>query len=162
MAREAEELPVRASILDRLIDDDPASQTDPHVTPRREMKQLQLAIRRDLNDMLNTRQRCLSTPAELKELCDTILNYGLPDLAGLNLAAYEDKDVVLRAVDQAVRRFEPRFKSVAVKHNDGPGEQRTLRFEIDASVHADPEPERVVFDSQVDPVLRNVDVRPSQ
>ena len=63
-------------------------------------------------------------------------------------------------MEEAIRRFEPRFIKVAVAMLGGSGnDDRTLRFRIDALMYADPAPEPIVFDSVIDPSTRSVAVK---
>lgn len=151
---------VRPSLLDRLIDEDPASELDSQVSARRQLRELRLAIRRDLEDLMNTRQRCLSCPRELAELEESILEYGIIDLSAARISSDEDQEELLEVLERAIKRFEPRFKTVRVTESSASRpDDRTVRFKIDARVYADPVPEEVMFDSAIEPVNRGIEVR---
>lgn len=93
----------------------------------------------------------------------SLLNYGLPDLATVNIADIEKKRNFTRHLEKILRDYEPRFKTVKVNHIDNKDNtDRTLRFRIDATLYADPAPEIVVFDSVLDPVSRTVNVEESK
>ena len=93
----------------------------------------------------------------------SILNYGLPDLATVNIADIEKKKAFTKHLEKVLRDYEPRFKSVKVNHiTNKDNTDRTLRFRIDATLYADPAPEIVIFDSVLDPVSRTVNVEESQ
>ena len=66
-------------------------------------------------------------------------------------------------VEQVIRRYEPRFKSVRVELRENKDEfDRTLRFRIDAVLYAEPTPEPVTFDSKLEPTSANFEIRTSQ
>jgi type VI secretion system protein ImpF len=163
MAIHDKERNLRESILDRLFDDDPAATVDAEKTRQRKLKDLRSSVRRDLENLLNSRYRIVSPPEELKEVETSLLNYGLPDLATVNMLDVVKRREFTRLIENIIRTFEPRFKSVAVRYlENGEKADRTLRFRIDAVMYADPAPEIVVFDSVLEPVLRSVTVEESK
>lgn len=150
------------SIIDRLLDDNPGVQREVQPTPEQTQRDLHLAVRRDLEALLNTRQRIAAPPAALKELEQSLVNYGIPDFTGMNLSSADNRLKFVRLIEAVVRRYEPRFKSVRVTLLDNAEPlDRTLRFRIDAVVYAEPTPEKVVFDSALEPATGNVEVRDS-
>jgi type VI secretion system protein ImpF len=153
----------RASILDRLLDDEPHIQTDIDKSRHQQLRDLRDSVRRDLQSLLNTRHRMVSPPEESKHLDISLLNYGLPDLAAVNIADIEKRRNFTRLLEKILKDFEPRFKTVKVQHlvNSNPAD-RTLKFRIDATLYADPAPEIIVFDSVLDPVSRIVNVEESK
>lgn len=154
---------LRPSILDRLLDDEPHIQIEQDKNRNQYVRELRNSVKRDLENLLNTRFRMQSPPDELKEVEFSILNYGLPDLATVNITDIEKKRVFTKNLEKTLRIFEPRFKSVKVVHLDNKDNtDRTLRFRIDATLHADPAPEIIIFDSVLDPVFRTVKVEESK
>ena len=153
---------LRASVLDRLFDDEPNVSVDSERTRQRKLKDLRNSVRRDLESLLNARYRVVSPPEQYKELSSSLLNYGLPDLATVNMLDIAKKQEFTRDIESIIRTYEPRFKSVKVSHIDNTRKtDRTLRFRIDALMYADPAPEVIVFDSVLEPVLRTVTVEES-
>jgi len=154
---------LRPSILDRLMDDEPHIQIEQDKNRNQYLRELRNSVKRDLESLLNTRYRMQSPPEDLKEIELSILNYGLPDLATVNIADIEKKRAFTKNLEKTLRTFEPRFKSVKVIHIDNKDTtDRTLRFRIDATLHADPAPEVIIFDSVLDPVFRTVKVEESK
>lgn len=152
---------LRASILDRLLDDEPHNKVEALGAPHR-IRQLRDSVRRDLENLLNTRYRMIAPPEELAALEVSLLNYGLPDLATVNIISLEKRREFVRNLETVLKTYEPRFKTVRVRTLDtGENGNRTLRFRIDATLYADPAPETVVFDSVLDPVSRSVNVEES-
>jgi type VI secretion system protein ImpF len=141
------------SLLDRLLDDDPAT---PRETPQgrnQVLAQMKRSVSRDLENLLNTRQRFSGAPADFPELEQSLVRYGLPDFSGQAMASAEAREEFRRAMEEVLRRCEPRFKTVTVKLLEGAEPlDRTLRFRIDALMHADPAPEELVFDSSLEPL----------
>ena len=80
-------------------------------------------------------------------------------VAGADLAAAHDRERFCRTLERVIRYFELRFKRVTVEmlENTDPTD-RTLRFRIDALLHAEPAPEPVVFDSAMEPSTGSVEV----
>ncbi len=148
--------PLVLSVLDRLIDTEPERTRDPPPARGQHMAMLRAAIRRDLEELLNTRRRCLGWPPELDELDQSMVGYGIPDFTGANMASEVEQEAFLRDVERAITRFEPRFKLVEVTRLPNQDEfDRTLRFRIYAEMYAEPAPEPMLFDSVLDPMSRN-------
>ncbi len=154
---------LRPSILDRLLDDEPHIQVEADKNRHQHLRELRNSVKRDLESLLNTRYRMIEPPEEFQNLEVSILNYGLPDLATVNIADMEKKKAFTKHLEKILRDYEPRFKSVKVNHiNNKDTTDRTLRFRIDATMYADPAPEIVIFDSVLDPVSRTVNVEESK
>jgi len=154
---------LRPSILDRLLDDEPHIQIEADKNRHQHLRELRNSVKRDLENLLNTRYRMVEPPEEFTHLETSILNYGLPDLATVNIADIEKKKAFTKHLEKVLRDYEPRFKSVKVNHTTNKDNtDRTLRFRIDATLYADPAPEIVIFDSVLDPVSRTVNVEESQ
>lgn len=66
-------------------------------------------MRRDLENLLNTRQRCRGWPEGCDELSLSTVNYGIPDLTGADLASAERREEFRATIEDVIRRFEPRF-----------------------------------------------------
>lgn len=140
------------SILDRLIDDNPDALHDPPRTRPQQLAALRDSVRRDLEALLNHHRRCLTPPAGLTELAQSVVEYGAPDFLSLFTGAATFREEFRRSLEDIIRRFEPRFISVKVILRDASDStDRTLRFRIDAVMYAEPSPEAVSFDSQLDP-----------
>lgn len=160
MAKIKSDQPLLPSVLDRLLDDDPAATRDAPRGRSQVLRDLKQAVRRDLEDLLNTRRRCLPLPEGLDELNDSLANYGIPDVAGGQFGSVEGRERFRELLEAVLTRWEPRFASVRVSLLGDPNElERTVRFRIDAMLHADPAPEPVVFDSAVEPATGSVEVR---
>lgn len=144
--------PLLPSVLDRLLDDDPTVTREVPKNGAQVLRELKQSVRRDLENLLNTRCRPMTLPEELSELEVSLVNYGIPDFTGSNLRAAEEPDLLFRAIESAIRNFEPRLTVVRVEpvSNSEPLD-RTLRFRIDAVLSVDPIEERVLFNSALEP-----------
>ena len=162
MARVDKKKKLRPSILDRLIDSEPHVQVEADKNKHQQLRELRDSVRRDLENLLNTRYRVVEPSGEFTQLETSVLNYGLPDLATVNIVDLEKKKEFTQNLERILRTYEPRFKTVKVNYQDNKdGTDRTLRFRIDATLYADPAPEVIIFDSILEPVSRTVNVEES-
>jgi type VI secretion system protein ImpF len=160
MAKIRDDQPLMPSVLDRLLDDEPENTQETPKSRHQVLRELKQSVRRDLENLLNTRWRCVAWPPNLDEVELSLVNYGIPDFTGVNMAAPSERERLRQIVERIVRKFEPRFKSVKVRLLDNVDDtDRTLRFRIDALLHAEPAPEPVVFDSQLEPATNDFEVR---
>ena len=159
MARIDKKKKLRPSILDRLIDNEPDNQNEIDLGQHQRIKQLRKSVRRDLENLMNTRFRVMEPSDEYVELDKSLLNYGLPDLATVNITDLDKRKEFTSKMEKILKGFEPRFKDVNVSYLDNKDNtDRTLRFRIDATLYADPSPEVVVFDSILEPVTRSISI----
>ncbi len=152
--------PVLPSVLDRLFDDAPSVGSEPAPSVRALGEALRDAVRRDLEHLLNTRQRCKPQPGGLEELEASSFEYGIPDLTGTNLTSKGRRKRYLRDIEELIKRFEPRFASVKVTPlGKKESLERGLEFRIDAVLRVEPAPESVLYDSQIDVLTRSFRVK---
>jgi len=133
------------SILDRLIDPQSSGSEGRYGYG---IEQLMEVVRRDLEELLNTRQTVTNLPPEFARLRNSIHAFGMPDLTSFNAITQTQREEVAHALEQAVARFEPRLRDVHATLLSGEDDlkQRSIRFRIDAKVGADPAP-LVTFDT---------------
>ncbi len=145
--------PLVPSVLDRLLDDDPSVTSEPPRNRSQLLREMKLAVRRDIENLLNSRRRNVSLPPRLPELTQSLLTYGVADFSGTGPATSKQREAFCRVLEEIIRLNEPRLLEVRVElaANPEPGD-RTLRFRIDALLRADPAPEPVIFDSALEPV----------
>jgi type VI secretion system protein ImpF len=85
--------------------------------------------------------------------------FGLPDLTSMSKDDPETRQRLLRLVQEAVERFEPRLGDVRVALMRAPSvEQRELHFLIEGVLRRDPSPEQVAFDTVLRIVTGEIDV----
>ena len=159
MARIDKKKKLRPSILDRLFDDEPDNQTEVDLGKHQKIKQLRSSVRRDLESLMNARFRVMQPGEEYHELEKSLLNYGLPDLATINIIDLDKRKEFTSKMERILKEFEPRFKEVNISYLENKDNtDRTLRFRIDATLYADPSPEVVGFDSILEPVTRSISI----
>ena len=153
-----------ASVLDRLVEDATWDVLGREARrrgagPGRGAPSLRDAVGRDLESLLNTRRSPVLRREGLDEIDRSLVSYGLPDLSSVNLASDDAREEFRTIVEDAIRAFEPRFKTVSVQLKTGsePGD-RVLRIRIEGLLHAEPAPEAVAFDSFLEPVARSIDM----
>src|SRR5262245_29545673 len=86
------------SVLDRLLDDNPAAGRDPPRGRDQVLKEMKESVRRDLENLLNTRRRLLTWPPAMKELNRSLANYGVPDFTVASLGGPEERAEFCREV----------------------------------------------------------------
>jgi type VI secretion system protein ImpF len=160
MAKIRSEQPLVPSVLDRLLDDEPELSREAPRSRNQILRDLKQSVRRDLEDLLNTRRRCGVIPPGLDGLEQSLAAYGLPEVTGVRFGSEEGRERFRELLETIIVRWEPRFKTVKVVLLDGPEQfDRAVRFRVDALLLADPAPEPVVFDSRVEPATGGFEVR---
>lgn len=132
------------SVWNRLIDPDSAG-----TAGRRGygIDQMEQAVFRDLEDLLNTRQTGNDIPEDLTAVRDSIINYGFPDLTSLNVVSARQCEEIGRLLKSIIERFEPRLKDVqAIIRENADDKQGTVRFRIEAKLALD-EAQDLLFDT---------------
>ena len=152
---------VQQSVLDRLVDDEPRLAGDPTLTWADSVRELKVALRRDLEWLLNTRRVPQAPPASCDELRHSLYQYGLPDFSARHRDAPGTAAQLAREVEEAIALFEPRLAGARVPLADTTqGGDRRLHFVIEALLRLDPTPERVVFDTVLDIAKHQFEVQP--
>ncbi|MEZ2354235.1 type VI secretion system baseplate subunit TssE [Caballeronia sp. RCC_10] len=99
---------LQPSLLDRLIDDDPAA-ADPASERFMSHRSLRAAVLRDVSWLFNTTNIGGAISEEhFAHAFASVLNYGLPCLSG-RFASTIDTVILEQAIRQAIERFEPRI-----------------------------------------------------
>jgi type VI secretion system protein ImpF len=161
MPATAREGPVTLSVLDRLVDQEPERKLEPPLTRAQSLRDLKAALRRDLEWLLNTRRTIEESPASLKELEHSLYNYGLPDVSSLYLRSPNDQAMLLTSIKAAINLFEPRLLNVKVTLEPAADDTRVIRFAIEGLLRMDPAPEHVLFDTVLEPMSGQYQVKGS-
>lgn len=148
---EAFEGRITLSLLDRLTDHAPASPEDPAFSRFQATRALKASVWRDLNFLLNTRRREEEVPEEFNEANKSLLTYGLPDFSRYSLKNPGDVSRLRRAIEGAIRRFEPRLEKVTVTLEEVEETAAALHFRVDGLLRLDPTPEPVSFETLLQP-----------
>ena len=145
------ERPVRPSVLDRLIDDNPKSNVEPPLTRSQSVRVFKAALRRDLEWLLNARRIITPVPEDCEELARSVYTFGLPDITSMSKDSRESFERLARLIQSAIDVFEPRLTGVTVDLREGDSKLlRDVHFVIDGILRLDPMPERVMFDTRQD------------
>jgi type VI secretion system protein ImpF len=151
MATSEIERPVRPSVLDRLIDEDPRSNVEPPLTRSQSVRQFKTSLRRDLEWLLNARRVITPVPDDCKEVTRSVFTFGLPDITSMSKDSRESFERLGRLIHSAIDVFEPRLGDVTVDLKEGSSRlMRDVHFVIDGILKLDPLPERVMFDTRQD------------
>lgn len=150
MARnEADSVIITQSVLDRLIDAEPAVQVEAPPTRAQSLRALKASLRRDLEWLLNTRRTPEDAGPDLIELSRSMYNFGFLDFSNFSFANPKDRARLLRALEETIEIFEPRIMSVRVVPIEAETIETTrmMRFQIEALLRIDPAPEQITFDT---------------
>jgi type VI secretion system protein ImpF len=142
--------PLVPSLLDRLLDYEPGVSREPARSRHQLLRELKQSVCRDLENLLNTRVRCVPWPPGLKEVQQSLVGYGIPDLTGASLGTKAERQEFCQIIKTVIDRFDPRLKKLSIRLIDPSGAvDRTIRFQIDAMLQAEPAPEPITFDSSL-------------
>lgn len=154
---------LQPSLLDRLTDRAPDTRSESRDQRVLSMQKLRAAVLRDLRWLLNTGQ--LETTEDLErypEVAKSVLNYGMPDISGLNLSGV-DTDGLERAVREAIVQFEPRLAANTVKvtvvRDSTQMGRNSLTFNIEGQLWAEPTPMALYLKTELDLETGGVSVR---
>lgn len=147
MSRPDNEIRITQSVLDRLIDEDPKSSQDPPKSRSVSLEELKRSVRRDLEWLLNTKCFYEDLDGGLEESVRSVAFYGLPDFTAASVKNPNDQKQMAKALETAIRNFEPRFADLRVSLEPLSEVDRLLKFHIEATLDVDPVPEPVMFDT---------------
>ena len=153
-----EQVVLMPSVLDRLVD---VSLRNGGDRPWYDMSRMIEAVQRDLQELLNTRETHQGLCEDLPQVQHSMLTYGLPDIANVDLQGQRAQSRLCEAIERAVIQFEPRLKDVkAVPLANQDPKQRGVKFRIEGRLALDPAPD-VVFDTTLELATRHFVVQSS-
>lgn len=145
---------LQPSLLDRLTDDEPQKEAEARERRVLSLGKLREAVKRDLSWLLNCGN--LEAAQDLSAFplaARSVLNYGVPDLAG-RTAASADLREVERALRQAIWDFEPRILrnslSVRAVESADDAAHNVIAFEIEGELWAEPVPLHLLLRTEFD------------
>lgn len=149
------------SVLDRLLDEVPVSSGNNAPSRRALVAAVKRTVQRDLEWLLNTRRRSLGAAAkDLPELKNALVAYGIPDFTALDLSSEARRLGFARALETAIRTFEPRLSAVSVVLVDRrQNMERRLHFRIEAQIRVETGAEPVIFETLLDPATQTFSIR---
>jgi type VI secretion system protein ImpF len=150
MARTPGDITVTLSVLDRLIDREPKSQSEAPLTRSQSVRLLKASVQRDLEWLLNTRRIFQEPDESLKEVNRSAYIYGLPDFSQYTMISASDQSKLLKQLLNTIKMFEPRLGNVRLVpiETTEKGVQQ-FRLRIEAMLLMDPSPEPVSFDTVI-------------
>jgi type VI secretion system protein ImpF len=114
------------------------------------LRMLKESIRRDLEELLNTRRLPARELRDFPIARSTVFNYGLEDLSSLTPGSSLGAEEVQRAVQRCLAEYEPRLTDVRVTVVSAPLARREMLLHIEAVLPVQPAAELVVFDTMLD------------
>jgi type VI secretion system protein ImpF len=154
MAELTQQERLQPSLLDRLVDDrrhEAAESRDARaISPAR----LRECVMRDLSWLLNCSRHWHEDALQAyPHVAGSVLNYGIPDLAGSLLAGLDVVELQNR-IRAAIVAFEPRLSAgslqVTAKVDTGRMDRLSLSFAIDSEMWAQPLPLSLYLRTEVD------------
>ena len=107
--------PVTLSVLDRLIDSEPKNRAEVPLTRAQSLRELKLALKRDLEWLLNTRKTIDPSPDSARETNRSVYHYGFADISSKSVLSARDQSDLVREMESAIAIFEPRLKRARVR-----------------------------------------------
>jgi type VI secretion system protein ImpF len=145
---------LQPSLLDRLTDD--AREQKEESRDRRVLSPARLreCVRRDLTWLLNTTHLAALLDLDSEpEIQRSVLNYGMPDLAGRTVSSVDGRSME-KLLAQVIADFEPRLlrNTVKVRVIADPEKMshNALCFQIEAELWAQPLPLRLFLRTEID------------
>ena len=130
------------TIIDRLCE----AKSSTSIAEMREM------VRRDLEDLLNTRQGRDDVPPWFEQLGGSLAVYGLNNIDTVDMSSKEELTDLLTRIKATIQRFEPRLENVNVSTIKDKEQKRSpfvLHLRIDAEMRIGAYIDRVVFNTMI-------------
>lgn len=145
------------SLVDRLIDDDPQAAFDAHESEDEAIARYKVALRRDLESLLNTKRPYLPVVGRYPGLDRSVIGYGIPDLSTEDMSIPAVRERVRRVIAQVIREHEPRLSEIDIEMDEGPT-SKGMRLRICAVLNVMQSEETVVYEAAVRPGDRTIAV----
>lgn len=120
--------------------------------PLKEMREM---LRRDLEDLLNTRQGRDDVDERFPELKNSIATYGLGNIDNVDMSSGDDLEKLFSDIKRSIQMFEPRLEHVEVYNESRPSGDNdyvspfVLRLRIDADMRIGDHIDRIVFNTMI-------------
>ncbi|MEN1678590.1 MAG: type VI secretion system baseplate subunit TssE [Planctomycetota bacterium] len=154
---------LQPSLLDRLEDDEPDKRVEPVERRVLSLERLKESVIRDLSWLLNCENL---TPVhdfqDYPDAATSTVNFGVPPHSGLVLNRGQRSELEEK-LRESIVRFEPRLIGstvrVAAVVNETDTSSNALRFEIEATMWAQPLPLQLMVNAEIDPQTGNLSVQ---
>jgi type VI secretion system protein ImpF len=155
---------LQPSLLDRLLDDEPRVQKESRTQRIQTLAQHRASVLRDLEWLMNTdNAESVHDLSEFPHISASVINYGMPALAGRALSAVDIGEIEDRLAE-VIRTFEPRIISSTVQvkatYSDESSSVNALMFEIQGELWATPVPLKLFLKTNVDLETGNIRIQP--
>lgn len=152
---------LQPSLLDRLTDTEPTKSVESRQQRVLSMRQLRAAVLRDLEWLLNSgNMDGVQDLSDYPDVSDSVLNYGLPDLAGSTVSS-ADVNELERVLYDAIIHYEPRIirntLNVTAQINTDQLSHNAITFNIEGELWAQPIFEQLYLKTSID--LENGEVK---
>lgn len=159
MSRLPSQQGIMPSLVDRLIDPEASGRG---TRQGYDVQQAVDAVRRDLEDLLNSHLVYHENLSAWPELSNSILTYGMPDLASVQAYTAQQRENIGREIEATIARFEPRLRNVRARLVEGADKtNRAVRFHIEAELNMDPAPE-VAFETVLELTTGRAFIKPRE
>jgi type VI secretion system protein ImpF len=139
------------SLLDRLVDDEPGRATEARENRSASLQKLRDNVLRDLHWLFNATQSGIDIGGD-ELLAGSVLNYGLPALAGHPASRYDVAELS-RVLREVILRFEPRIiaHTLRVSAERNPSDpHNVLGFRIEGQLWSQPIPLEIFMRTEID------------
>lgn len=145
---------LQPALLDRLTDNEPDKKVESRAKRVLSLNRLKSCVLRDLAWLLNCGNlEVIEDLEEFPEVQKSVLNYGVPDLAGKTISA-TDVNELEQELRDAILNFEPRILadslSVRVSINRDAMSAKTMTFVIEGQLWAQPLPLSLFLSTDLD------------
>jgi type VI secretion system lysozyme-like protein len=130
------------SLLDRLTE-------DPEIHKEQDLSHWEQRLLEEVELLLNAKRAAAEVPEEFTYTSQSLPMYGLPDCTSMNVKAPGDQKSLRRAIENALRIFEPRLSSVSVTMENALDREPVLRFNVRALARLDPRSEPIRFETKL-------------
>jgi type VI secretion system protein ImpF len=141
---------IQISVLDRLIDHNPGNTHEPVQNSLLSIGNIKASVRRDLENLLNTRRQIYTPASSYKEVNDSLFVYGLQDFTAHNPRSPSIRQKLRQDIEKTISRFEPRLKNVSVRIEVSDQTEYLIRFRILGLLVVESLSEPVSFDTYFD------------
>lgn len=141
---------LHASILDRLIDNEPELSAESTSSQAAGFRAIRESVIRDIEDLLNTTRYILKIPKAFADVDNSVFTFGLKDYSAESPNSAFFRKKLLRDVRNTIIKFEPRLKNVSVHIETLSNSAGGIGFRISGTLVVDPISEPVVFDTRFD------------
>ncbi|MDF2867604.1 MAG: type secretion system lysozyme-related protein [Gammaproteobacteria bacterium] len=136
------------SIMDKLIEHLPTGNSESCLQGLQTVAQYKESIRRDLENLLNSRPSFSLWSASWQELKSSLINYGISDFT--SKSRLSEQEALRLQIETAIRNFEPRLLNPRVRLlKSEQASSRSWVFEIEATLLATGVQESLLFHSRL-------------